>query len=53
MGRMMIELPDDLEREFRHRVIEKFGGKKGGLSLAIMDAIKLWLRQTEVLPKKK
>ena len=53
MGRIMIELPDDLEKEFRHRLIDRFGGRKGGLSLAIMEAIRLWLKQTEPPAKKK
>jgi hypothetical protein len=53
MGRIMIELPDDVEREFRHRVIERFGGKKGGLSLGMIEAIRAWLKQTEPLAKKK
>jgi len=49
----MIELQDDLEKEFRLRVVERFGGRKGSLSLAIKEAITMWLKQTESSAKKK
>ncbi|MEM1606448.1 MAG: hypothetical protein QXW41_09410 [Fervidicoccaceae archaeon] len=44
MGRIFIRLPDDLEKEFREEVVRCFGGKKGSLSKAVEEAIRLWMR---------
>jgi len=44
MGRTVIILPDDLEREFRSKVALKFSGKKGALGMAIKEAVELWLK---------
>ena len=44
MGRLNLNVSDDLEKKFRLRAIEKFGGKRGSLSLALEEAIKLWLK---------
>lgn len=46
MGKVVFVLPDELERKFRMRIVERYGGKKGALSKAVSEAIKLWLRQT-------
>lgn len=43
MGRINAVIPDDLEKRLRARVAEKYGGKKGGLALALSEAIGLWL----------
>ena len=43
MARITIELPDELDKRFRMKVIEKYGGKKGALGNAIREAIELWL----------
>jgi hypothetical protein len=45
MGRMTIELSDELDREFRMKVAKEYGGKKGALGDAIEEAVKLWLKQ--------
>ena len=45
MGRLNINISDQLEKEFRLKTIEKFGGKKGSLSKALEEAITLWIRQ--------
>lgn len=45
MGKTTIELPNKLEREFRAKVAMKYGGKKGGLGMAVKEAIELWLKQ--------
>lgn len=44
-GRMTIELPDELNRKFRARVAEKYGGRKGALGDAVKEAIDLWLER--------
>jgi len=43
MGRICVDIPDDLERNLRLKVIERFGGKKGDLSRAVEDAIREWV----------
>ena len=45
MGRINAIIPDDLERKFRVKAAEKFGGKKGALGLAVKEAVELWLKQ--------
>lgn len=44
MGRINIEVPDKLEREFKARVIHKYGSKRGSLSRAVCEALELWLK---------
>jgi len=43
MGRICVDIPDDLERRLRLKVIERFGGKKGDLSKAVEEAIRKWV----------
>jgi hypothetical protein len=42
-----------LDKELRIRIIEVFGSEKGALTKAIVEAIRLWLRQKEPPGKKK
>jgi hypothetical protein len=39
-----VEVPDEFNKRFRQKVIEKYGSKKGALALAIREAMELWLR---------
>jgi metal-responsive CopG/Arc/MetJ family transcriptional regulator len=43
MGRIDIILPDDLEQEFRAEVAKELGMRRGNLTLAIQEAIRLWI----------
>ena len=43
MGRISVELSDDLEKKLRFKTIERFGGKKGDLSRAVEEAVKMWV----------
>ena len=43
MGRIDVILPDALEKEFRNKVFKKFGMKRGNITAAIQEAIKLWI----------
>ncbi|MCW4017794.1 MAG: ribbon-helix-helix domain-containing protein [Candidatus Bathyarchaeota archaeon] len=43
MGRISVDLPDELEKQFRLKTVERFGGKKGDLSRAIEEAVKTWI----------
>ena len=47
MGRINIDIPDELEKQLRLKTIEQFGGKKGDLSKAIQEAIKTWITKNE------
>ena len=47
MGRISIDLPDELEKQLRLKTVERFGGKKGDLSHAVQDAIKAWIALKE------
>ena len=43
MGRISVELPDEMEKQLRFKTIERFGGKKGDLSRALEEAVKNWI----------
>ena len=43
MGRINVELPDELEKNLRFKTIERFGGKKGDLSRAVEEAVRTWV----------
>ena len=38
-------IDDGLEKEFRLKVVEKYGGKQGALKIAVEEAIKLWVEK--------
>jgi hypothetical protein len=46
LGRLNLVISDALEKKFRLKTIEKYGGKKGSLSIALEKAIELWLENT-------
>lgn len=43
MGNIKVILPDDLEQKFREEVFKSKGMKKGNLTSAIEEAIKMWI----------
>jgi hypothetical protein len=43
VGRISVEIPDELEKKLRFKTIERFGGKKGDLSRAVEEAVKTWV----------
>jgi len=43
MGNIKVILPDDLEQKFREEVFKSKGMKKGNITLAIEEAIQLWI----------
>jgi hypothetical protein len=47
MGRISVEIPDELEKQFRLKTVERFGGKKGDLSRSVGEAIKAWIAKKE------
>ncbi len=47
MGRINVDISDELEKQLRLKTVQKFGGKKGDLSRAVEDAIKTWVAKKE------
>ncbi len=43
MGRICVDLSDQLEKQLRFKTVEKFGGKKGDLTRAVEEAVKTWI----------
>jgi hypothetical protein len=43
MGRVSVNLSDELEKKLRLKTIERFGGRKGDLSRAVEEAVKTWV----------
>ena len=48
MGRINVELPDELEKKLRFKTIERFGGKKGDLARAVDEAVKTWISKEKL-----
>ena len=42
MGRINVDISDELEKQLRLKTVERFGGKKGDLSKAVQEAVKTW-----------
>ena len=47
MGRIGVELSDELEKKLRFKTIDRFGGKKGDLSRAFEEAVRTWVAKEE------
>jgi hypothetical protein len=47
MGRINVDLSDELEKQLRLNTVERFGGKKGDLSKAVQEAVKTWIDKKE------
>lgn len=47
MGRISVELSDELEKKLRFKTIEKFGGRKGDLSKAVEEAVRTWVAKKD------
>ncbi len=47
MGRIYGDIPDKLEKQFRLKTVEKFGGKKDDPSRAVEEAVKTWIDKKE------
>ncbi|MEM2447901.1 MAG: hypothetical protein QXT14_02985 [Candidatus Bathyarchaeia archaeon] len=43
MGRMFLNIPDELEERFRSEVYKRFGMRKGNLSRALEEALRMWI----------
>ncbi len=47
MGRISVDIPDELEKKLRFKTVDRFGGKKGDLSRAVEEAIRTWVAKKE------
>ena len=47
MGRISVYLPDSLEKQLRLKTVETFGGKKGDLTRAVEQAVRMWIAKKE------
>ena len=45
MGRVSVFLSDELEKKLRFKTVEMFGGRKGDLSKAVEEAVKMWVEK--------
>lgn len=48
MGRIVVELDEELENAFRNEVARRLGMKKGNLKIAIEDALKTWIKAKDI-----
>ena len=47
MGRICVELSDELEKQLRLETVERLGGRKGDLTRAVEEAVKAWIGNKE------
>jgi hypothetical protein len=47
LGRINVDIPDEIEKQLRLKTVEKFGGKKGDLSRAVQEAVKTWIDKNQ------
>jgi hypothetical protein len=45
MARIDAIIPEDLYDEFKQAILTKMGGKKGNMKLALIAAIRAWIKQ--------
>jgi hypothetical protein len=53
VGRIDVNLPDDIENKLRMEVGRRMGAKRGALTEAIIQAIDAWLVEDEDKVKRK
>jgi hypothetical protein len=47
LGRINVDISDELEKQLRLKTVERFGGKKGDLSRAVQAAVRTWIDKKE------
>jgi hypothetical protein len=43
LGRINVDISDDVEKQLRIETVERLGGKKGDLSKAVQEVVKTWI----------
>jgi len=49
MGRIVVELDEELDVAFRNEVARRLGMKKGNIKTALEEAIRLWIAQDDIM----
>jgi hypothetical protein len=47
MGRINVDISDEIEKKLRLKTIDRFGGRKGDLSKAVEEAVETWVARKE------
>jgi hypothetical protein len=47
LGRINVDISDQIEKQLRLKTVERFGGKKGDLSKAVQEAVKTWINKKQ------
>jgi len=47
MGRIVVELDEELDTAFREEVARRLGMKKGNIKIALEEAIMMWIGRTD------
>jgi hypothetical protein len=47
LGRINVDISDQIEKQLRLKTVERFGGKKGDLSKAVQEAVKTWINNKQ------
>ena len=47
LGRINVDISDQIEKQLRLKTVETFGGKKGDLSKAVQEAVKTWINKKQ------
>ncbi len=48
LGRINVDISDEIEKQLRLKTVERFGGKKGDLSRAVQEAVKTWIDRNQL-----
>ena len=43
MGRIIVTIPDELEKKLRFKTVEVYRGRKGDLCRAVEEAVQTWV----------
>jgi hypothetical protein len=43
MGRICVDLSEEMDKQLRIKTVERLGGKKGDLSRAVEEAVRTWI----------
>jgi hypothetical protein len=43
LGRINVDISNELEKQLRLKIVQRFGGKKGDLSKALQEAVRTWI----------
>jgi hypothetical protein len=47
LGRINVDISEELEKQLRLKTVERFGGRKGDLSKAVQEAVETWINKKQ------